>query len=168
MKTTELLIPLWPNNPTAYGKIGTTDYGDPCCSVDSLYLPMRAIPTSDSIYQHAYNYRVWQDISLHMFVHRDGSIDIGVRAHDVHGADISEVEIMIRKMKWAAKHLPKTEEWKVESIQVHLTELFTRLGIKRCVLYGGQDNVYAPIIKATTTISQEINRRHSRLQRIAT
>jgi len=166
MKHTELLIPIWPHQSSTWGKIGSSDYGDPCCSVDSIYIPLRARPTDDGYYG-SYNFRVWQDIAIYMWVHKDGKLGAEIKAYNVHSAGLEELSVLTKKIKWGTTKMPNHAEWRVESLGDHLVELCKNLGIVRSVLYGGYgsggNNEYVHVGRAIDMIVADVIRRHARL-----
>jgi len=162
MKHTELLIPIWPHQSSTWGKIGSSDYGDPCCSVDSIYIPLRARPTDDGYYG-SYNFRVWQDIAIYMWVHKDGKLGAEIKAYNVHSAGLEELSVLTKKLKWAIPKMPNTSNWKIESLGDHLVELCKSLGIVRSVMYGGNTDEYVHVGRAIDMIVADVIRRHARL-----
>lgn len=167
MKNIEIFIPSWPGKTDLISKVGTADYGHSCCSVDSFKIAFRAKQVSEG-YLPEYQYRCWMDIGLTIFVHKDGQIDLDLKAQDVHSADIAQLEHLVKCLKWANKR--RDLVWgvglKLDSLPFYLMNLCTVLGIKRTVQYHGIGvmETYAPVSSALGVIVAEAKRRWERLQ----
>lgn len=170
MSKRELLIPTWPEAYATAQKIGAADYGSACGS-DSMWVHLRSKPAEGSDeYEHSDAHRVWQDISLYLYVSKDGRCCIELRAHELHSGDVRYLELLLKTLKWALKRLPTDGNFfDISELPFRLASVCTALGIKRTVEYHGINtkNTYADITKALALINAEALRRYNRMQGVA-
>jgi hypothetical protein len=169
MKNIEIFIPTWPDAHDLTRKIGTADYGRTSgISVESFKIAFRAQPSTEAFVPE-YHYRCWQDIGMTIFVQSDGGVSVCLRVQDVYSADVSQLEQLLKTLKWAVKRqelLALGAGLKLDSLPFYLMNLCTVLGIHRTVQYHGpaMPDTYAPVSCALELIVAESKRRWERLQ----
>ncbi len=170
MKNTTLYIPSWPEAHDSTGRIGVDYRNAYDTSMDSLYLPFRARPKTSDVYEHGDSFRVWQDLALYVWMSAEYGIQIEFKAHAVHSGDLRYMELLCKRMKWAAARLDKAgdlDKLTPESLPYALIRICEALGIKETVQYHGMRcaDTYAPVTAAIQLIVAEVTTRYNRLEK---
>lgn len=166
MKTTEILIPVWPHHTSTSDKLGMGQRYHDFDSSDSINLSFRAIPKGVDTYPFGDKFKVWTDIRLRIWL----SYDYGMSADflaDTSYANERYIELLLKTMKWANKRIEGMPKLTPESAPFWFMEFCKRLGIKRSVQYtrGSSEDTYTPVEEALAVLVQEIATTNSRLKK---
>lgn len=165
MKNTEILIPTWPQS-TGCDRIGAQDFGNSGFDHDGFWVPLRARPIGDG-YDGAYEYRVWQDISMYVWVSARYSMHIEFKAHDVHSADERELMMLCKRIKWINSRIKDLGDVTVDNLPYRLMYICKQLGIKRTIKYVPYVHTddFGDVEEAIAAIVSEVKRRLDRMPR---
>ena len=165
MKNIEILIPTWPAARQRSEKLGLGNRYSSSDSCDSFWVPLRARPTSDEVYQYGDDTRVWQDIGLYVWMSADYGISIEAKAHEVHSGDVRYIEKLLKCLKWVNKRLEGMGKITPESLPFWLIDFCQRLGIKQTIRYQHTlPDTFGPVTEALQLLTAEITERHAGLK----
>lgn len=168
MKTTELLIPVWPHHASTSEKLGMGQRYHDFSGSDSLNLSFRARPNGD-VYEGADKYRVWSDIMLRIWISVEYGMSVDFLASNVSYANERYVEALLKAMKWANKRIEGMPKLTQENSPFWFMDFCKRLGIKRSIQYirNSNEDVFTPVEEALAILVQEIATTSSRLRKAA-